>query len=281
MCSCRLGVGPNMPLKVVEAPSLLSIHVRGLCATRCLLDRMLSLTLFSFPRNDVYTPKSRRPVRLRHASRPDSRCLAHSQHVSMCDPITWGTIFASIGSAFRLADLAIRIAEVGSENDVFVSTIQIVRDDLNEVERLLNLESVQRKLSSIPSKLGWVQTAVVNTKSALDDIAKWVERARSEQEAKGRIHFHTRVKWVINDHEKLMNRTARLNASQQQLLNVSSYLAHLEEIPKVPAFEIHDTTFFNDVLLRHKKKKGYVPPMESVEDMETPARTFEPDIASQ
>jgi len=184
----------------------------------------------------------------------------------MCDPISLGTIFASIGSAFRFADLAIRIAEVGSENEVFVRTIQVVRDDLNEVERLLNVDSVQQKLANVPNKLPWIRGAVVNTNSALDDIAKWVERARSEQQATGGIQFNTRVKWVVNDHEKLMNRTTELTVCHQQLLNVSGYLVHLEDIPRSKTLDYSDTAFFDDVLSRHRRKTVWTSPLASQED---------------
>jgi hypothetical protein len=194
----------------------------------------------------------------------------------MCDPISLGTIFASIGSAFRFADLAIRIAEVGTENEVFVRTIQIVRDDLNEVERLLNADSVQQNLANVPSKLPWIRNATVNTKSALDDIAKWVERARSEQEATGGIHFNTRVKWVINDHEKLMNRTTELTACHQQLLNVSSYLVHLEDVPVSKTLDYSDTAFFDDVLSRHRRKTTWTSSVTSQEDTKATACKSKP-----
>lgn len=188
----------------------------------------------------------------------------------MCDPISLGAVFASIGSAFRFADLAVRIAEVGSENEVFVRTIRVVRQDLNEVERLLNVESVQQKLTNVPGKLPWISNAIINTKSALDDIGRWVERARSEQEATGSVHFETRIKWVFNDHEKLLNRTTELTTCHQQLLNVSSYLIHLEDVPASSETPNHtNTAFFDDILSRHKRKAVWKPPCASADNMAT------------
>jgi hypothetical protein len=72
------------------------------------------------------------------------------------DPLSAG-MFASIGSAFKFADVAVRIAEVGSENAVFVRTIYVVRSDLEEVERLLSLEPVRKKLAATPGKLPWIK----------------------------------------------------------------------------------------------------------------------------
>ncbi|KAJ4366332.1 hypothetical protein N0V83_007968 [Neocucurbitaria cava] len=173
----------------------------------------------------------------------------------MCEPFSVGAIFASVGSAFRFADLAVRIAEVGSENEVFVRTIHVVRDDLDEAERLLNTDTLQRKLTSLPGRATWVRSALNNTKSALNEIGKWVERARAEQEATGSIPFNTRVRWVFNDHEKIVNRTTELMACHQQLSNVLSYLIRLEDIPshvEPPTYQ--DTTHYDEIISRHKRK---------------------------
>jgi hypothetical protein len=182
----------------------------------------------------------------------------------MGDPISLGAVFAGIGSAFKFADLAIRIAEVGSENEVFVRTIRVVRDDLNEVERLLNVTSVQRNLTGIPGKLPWIKGAVINTKSALNEIGKWVERARSEKESTGTIHFDTRVKWVFSDHEKLLNRKTELTTCHQQLLNVLNYLAGLEEGFMTSEPPQYTDTTFDEILSRHRQRPVWKPPHTSV-----------------
>ncbi|KAJ4404492.1 hypothetical protein N0V91_005836 [Didymella pomorum] len=143
------------------------------------------------------------------------------------DPLSAG-MFASIGSAFKFADVAVRIAEVGSENAVFVRTICVVRSDLEEVERLLSLETVRQKLDATPGKLPWIVNALHNTRYGLNEIGKWVERARVEQESTGSIKFDTRVRWVFSDHEKLVNRKTELSTCHQQLSNILGYLIGLE-----------------------------------------------------
>lgn len=170
------------------------------------------------------------------------------------DPLSAG-IFASIGSAFKFADVAIRIAEVGSENAVFVRTIYVVRSDLEEVERLLSLESVRNKLTATSGKLPWIKTAIHNTKYALNEIGRWVERARVEQESTGSIKFDTRVRWVFSDHEKLLNRKTELSTCHQQLSNILGFLTGLEVAPSHPApQECEDTTYFDDILARHRRR---------------------------
>ncbi|KAJ4365464.1 hypothetical protein N0V95_000399 [Ascochyta clinopodiicola] len=172
---------------------------------------------------------------------------------TMVDPFSAG-MFASIGSALKFADVAVRIAEVGSENAVFVRAIQVVRSDLEEVERLLSAQTVQLRLATTPGKLPWVKTAINNTKCALNNIGKWVERARVEQESTGSIRFETRVRWVFNDHEKLVNRQAELSTCHQQLSNVLGYLMRLEDMPANPMpVEYGSAAYFDEILTRHRK----------------------------
>ncbi|KAF3004428.1 hypothetical protein E8E13_010406 [Curvularia kusanoi] len=169
------------------------------------------------------------------------------------DPLSAG-FFTSIGSAFKFAEVAWKIAEVGSENEVFVRAIQVVRSDLEEVERLYSLESVQQKLTSTPGKLPWIKSAILNTKSVLNEIGKWVERARVEQESTGSIKFDTRVRWVFSDHEKLLNRKIELSTCHQQLSSVLSHMAGLESAPPQWVSQAYgDHTHFDDILARHKK----------------------------
>ncbi|CAO2657914.1 Nn.00g071740.m01.CDS01 [Neocucurbitaria sp. VM-36] len=203
----------------------------------------------------------------------------------MCEPFSVGAVFASVGSAFKFADLAVRIAEVGSENEVFVRTIHVVRDDLKEVERLLKTNTMQRKLASTPGKTTWVSSALDNTRSALNEIGKWVERARAEQESTGSIQFNTRVRWVFNDHEKILNRTTELMTCHQQLSNVLSYLIRLEDIPThVESATYQVTTHFDDIISRHKRKSIWkssdaIPAVQSM-PMTLSVSILEPHLAS-
>ncbi|KAF2183184.1 hypothetical protein K469DRAFT_584120, partial [Zopfia rhizophila CBS 207.26] len=163
------------------------------------------------------------------------------------EPFSTSAIFAGINTAFKFAEFAVRIAEVGTENEVFVRMIQVVREDLNETERLLNVASVRSKLTSTPGKLPWIKAAINSTKASLNDIGKWVERARVDQQTTGAVRFETRVRWVFNDHEKLLNRKMELSTCHQQLSNVLSYLIQLEDVSsnlEPPTY--HDTTFFDD-----------------------------------
>ncbi|KAF1996559.1 hypothetical protein P154DRAFT_566001 [Amniculicola lignicola CBS 123094] len=166
-------------------------------------------------------------------------------------------VFAAIGTCFKFAEFAVRIAEVGTENEVFVRKIQVVRNDLSETERLLALPAVQKKLISRPGKLEWIRGAILSTKTALNEIGRWIERARGEQQALGTVKFETRVRWVFNDHEKLINRQLELTTCHLQLSTVLNFLIPLEEFtdsPEPPSYR--DTTCFDDILSPRQKRQS-------------------------
>jgi hypothetical protein len=164
--------------------------------------------------------------------------------------------FSGLQSIFTFADFAVRVGEVSTENEVFVRTIQVVRNDLNETERLLSIKSIQTKLISTPQKLEWIKGAIYSTKSSLNEIGKWVERARVDQEALGKVKFENRVRWVFNDHEKLLNRKTELSTCHQQLSNVLSFLVPLEEVAAgVEPPTYHATTFFDDMMSPRQQRR--------------------------
>lgn len=176
----------------------------------------------------------------------------------MGDPITAAGAFAFLNSAFKLSEYAVKLYEVESENGVFLRMIQRVRLDLEETERLLSVPSVKEKLISTPEKLPWVKGVVVSTKSALNEIGKWVERVRVEKEGYGNISFDTRVRWVFKDREKLVTRSMELRTSHQALSTVLAYLVPLEHVATSlasgpPGYD--NVTFFDDLLSPRQKRR--------------------------
>jgi hypothetical protein len=179
----------------------------------------------------------------------------------MADPITASAAFAFLNSAFKLSEYAVKFCSVESENGVFVRMIQRVRLDLEETERLLCVPSVKKKLISTPGKLPWIKGAVDSAKKALINIGKWVERVRADKEGYGSVSWENRVRWVFNDHDKLVTRRMELGTSHQTLLTVLSYLAPLEQmetpVDAAPP-QYDDATFFDDYLSpRQKRRKAW------------------------
>lgn len=178
------------------------------------------------------------------------------------EPISTTAVFAFINTAFKFSELAVRLHEVGSENEVFVRMIQAVRRDLEETERLLGIASIKRNLSNTPGKSQWIEGAVHSTKSALNEIGRWVERARVDQETSGSVRFETRVRWVFNDHEKLVNRRMELATCHQQLLTVLNYLVPMERDPRMASMSesslpsYQEATNFDDYISPRQKRKS-------------------------
>ncbi|KAH7321604.1 hypothetical protein BKA65DRAFT_512576 [Rhexocercosporidium sp. MPI-PUGE-AT-0058] len=139
-----------------------------------------------------------------------------------------GALFGAINTAFKFSEFAIELAEVGSENNVFVRTIQRVRLDLDETERLLRVPAIRISLANNPQKLFWIQHAINSTKCALNDIGLFVERVRSDQDRDDTVSFINRVRWVLNDHGKLENRRSELATCHQTLTTVLNTLHPLE-----------------------------------------------------
>lgn len=176
----------------------------------------------------------------------------------MADPFGTGIVFAFLNSAYRLSEHAIKFHSVESENGVFVRMIQQVRLDVEETERLLCIPSVKAMLISTPGKLPWIRNTIISAKTALNEIGRWVERVRIEKEGHGKVSWESRVRWVFNDYEKILNRRMELSTSHQALSNVLAYLAPLEQAdtPEDPSPPLYDNaTFFDDFLSPRQKKK--------------------------
>lgn len=140
------------------------------------------------------------------------------------------TMFANIGSTFRFPDVTKHTAEAEHERGIFLHTVHVAREDLQEAERLIAAESVYNKLIVIPQNLLWAQGTISNAKTTLDEIGKWIERAGIGNEATGSHRFDTRIWRIFNDSEKLLHRKNDLSVCHQQLSSVLGYLAHLEDI---------------------------------------------------
>jgi hypothetical protein len=185
-------------------------------------------------------------------------------------------VFGAINTAFKFSEFVIALSEVGSENNVFVRTIQRVRLDLEETERLLRVPSIKLVLLNNPEKLEWMKNAIHSTKCALNDIGLYVERVRADKDRDGEITFGHRVRWVLKDHEKLENRRSELAACHQTLTTVLNTLHPLElmggftavvppPMPDAPPPAYEPSPDFISPPYRRKKKKVKVETVETTE----------------
>lgn len=135
----------------------------------------------------------------------------------------------STSRAFRFADLAIHSANAGSESESFLRTIQIVRNDLDMVGRLLEVNAVQARLAHLPERYPWIMTTIISTTSALDEIGNWVENMSIQQQNKPSRHSH-QLPYNLQDSERLAIRKTELTACHRQLSNVLSFLNRLDDL---------------------------------------------------
>ena len=195
-----------------------------------------------------------------------------------------GAIFGAINTAFKFSEFAIELAEVGSENNVFVRTIQRVRLDLHEAERLLRVPAIRASLETNPQKSFWIQQAIHSTKCALNDIGLFVERVRSDQDRDETVSFINRVRWVLNDHGKLENRRSELATCHQTLATVLSTLHPIEMLasfsptvaspamPPPPTYEsVSQVSDFTSPYNRKKRRMKVVEPeVKEVKEISEP-----------
>jgi hypothetical protein len=177
--------------------------------------------------------------------------------MTMGEPVSTAAVFAFLNSCFKLAEYAVKLYGVESENGVFVRLIQRIRLDLDETERLLTVPSIKTKLISTPGKLPWIRGAVLSTKASLNEIGRWVERVRAEKAGYGNVSFETRVRWIFNDQEKLVSRSMELRTCHQTLSTVLAFLTPLEKSAAAATAEppkYDDVTFFDDLLSPRQKR---------------------------
>jgi hypothetical protein len=177
----------------------------------------------------------------------------------MGESVSTAAIFAFLNSSFKLAEYAAKLYGVETENGVFVRLIQRIRLDLEETERLLSIPSVKTKLISTPEKLPWIRGVVLSTKSALNEIGRWVERVRAGGAGYGNVSFETRVRWIFGDQEKLISRSLELRACHQTLSIVLAYLTPFELEQSISSAtadppKYDDVTFFDDLLSPWQKR---------------------------
>ncbi|EHK97140.1 hypothetical protein M7I_7152 [Glarea lozoyensis 74030] len=76
---------------------------------------------------------------------------------------------------------AVRAGDAGVS--AFLRTVERIRDDLAELERLLKVDSVKTHLNGTPDKLPYIENVAKNTKAALKEVEVLIEREGANQTA--------------------------------------------------------------------------------------------------
>jgi len=107
---------------------------------------------------------------------------------------------------------------VPEENRVFIRLIQRVRDDLDEVFRLLRNPTIRAHLSSDPGERAYIEGTIDSVRTALGSIGKFVESVRVDEEINGTISLQSRFEWVLRRPAKLLTRSLELDTCHKSLL---------------------------------------------------------------
>lgn len=169
----------------------------------------------------------------------------HGRHGGHGGEIAAGIGLASLagiaGGTYKFAEFLTkvkRLHDVGGENAVFVRISENVRNDLRETERLLHLRDVKEALRTKPSRVRWIQSTIGRVRSVLEDMDKYTGRVDEDVEKRQNrwfglgwgtgVKLRHRLRWVLDEHEKLDNRTLELSTVHQSLMSVMEFLAQFE-----------------------------------------------------
>ena len=156
-----------------------------------------------------------------------------SHYSDTAEDISKMEVTAPLNALFKLAIFANDLCDVSSENKVFVRLIVRVQHDLEEIERLLIVPDIQAVLANNQEKLSWIKGAISSTKTALNEISMYVEQVRMDGvngETNALSSLAHRVRWVVENHDKLITRTSELAICHQTLTIVLGSLHTLETV---------------------------------------------------
>jgi hypothetical protein len=149
----------------------------------------------------------------------------------VAEVIGLGALASGIAAAYKFSEFIVRLKklhEVGGENAVFARLIQRVRVDLHEVERLLRIRDIQITLSRMPAKREWIYKTVQDTKVALSEIGRLTVRVTGDLDEGSHVGLRHRLRWLLDEHEKLVHRQMELATCHASLMEAMGYLMGLE-----------------------------------------------------
>ncbi|OCK78096.1 hypothetical protein K432DRAFT_255682, partial [Lepidopterella palustris CBS 459.81] len=132
---------------------------------------------------------------------------------------------------YKFSEFAVkvkRLHEVAYQNGVFARIIERVRLDLDETERLLALPSIKFALSSNKEKMAWIESCIASTQEALEGLEEHMGRVGRDLSKGKHVSMWHRMRWVLDEHEKVIHGRMELSASHQSLLQVLGFLTSLE-----------------------------------------------------
>ncbi|KAF2475785.1 uncharacterized protein BDR25DRAFT_339785 [Lindgomyces ingoldianus] len=147
--------------------------------------------------------------------------------------VSAGAVATALGGAYKFSEFvnkAKRLHDVGPANAVYVRLINRVRRDLDEVKRLLTVPEVKQALSTNRPKAEWVYGCIRDTRGALENITPHTERVAGDIDGGRRVGFRHRLRWLLDEKEKLENREREVQAAHASLCEAIGFLTALEPV---------------------------------------------------
>ncbi|EPE28767.1 hypothetical protein GLAREA_09888 [Glarea lozoyensis ATCC 20868] len=120
---------------------------------------------------------------------------------------------------------AVRAGDAGVS--AFLRTVERIRDDLAELERLLKVDSVKTHLNGTPDKLPYIENVAKNTKAALKEVEVLIEREGANQTANTSVGDCSRK--MSDGIVELMSHRFEISVCHQALLTALAFLNPLEK----------------------------------------------------
>jgi hypothetical protein len=145
--------------------------------------------------------------------------------------LSLGAVASAAAGGYKIAEFLVhakKLKEVTSENKVFVRLVERVQLDLAEVDRLLKLPAIKHSLRRNPKKVAWIKNTVTAMDMALEQLASYSGTVANDTRGGRHAGLWTRMKWVLDEHEKLVHRQMEVNLSHQGIVAVLQFLGALE-----------------------------------------------------
>ena len=147
--------------------------------------------------------------------------------------LSLGAAVSAAAGAYKVSEAAIKLRklrEVAEDQQVFLRLLRRVREDIIETKRLMGLRTVKVALTYNTEKKAWIESVVRSTEAAARLMSHRVAHVQKDLERSGHVGLWNRIRWVLEDHERLTQLSLELTASHLGLLEVLAFVAGLEPL---------------------------------------------------
>jgi hypothetical protein len=136
--------------------------------------------------------------------------------------------FPSISTAFQFADFVSSSNKPSSESHGLAVLLHHVRQDVAEASRLYLSAAVANFLDAWPDRKVWIDSVLVDTRGALNDVGEYVDTFRVAGEDGGAIGLKRRFEWISSHQKRLSTKQQHLATCHQCLITAINIMQTVE-----------------------------------------------------